>query len=45
MRAAGIGVGERRRIAIDQPVAELQLVPALQPDQRVLDLPVELLRD
>ena len=42
-RAARVGVGERRRVAIDQPVAELQLMPALEPDERVLDLPVELL--
>ena len=30
--------------AIDEPIAELQLVTALQPDQHVLDLVVELAR-
>ena len=35
---------ERRRPAIHEPIAELQLVPALQPDERVLDLVVELAR-
>ena len=43
-RAARVVMNERRRPAIDEPITELQLVTALQPDQHVLDLVVELAR-
>ena len=42
--AAGVGIREGRRIPIDEPVAELQTVASLQPHERILNLPVELLR-
>ena len=41
-RAPRVVVDERRGPAIDQSIPDLQLVTALQPDQHVLDLVVEL---
>ena len=43
-RAARIGVREGRRPAIDEAIAELQLMTAAQPHERVFDLVVKLLR-
>ena len=40
--APRVVVNPRRRPAIDEPIPELQLVAALQPDQPVFDLIVEL---